>query len=147
MSILQSLCLYYDLYVYTTISMSILRSLCLYYDFYVNTMISMSILRSLCQYYDLYVYTTISMNEPGCEPCGPRWRTWRSRRTSTCPCWQDRWWSSPWKTRIRWRKFFVDRAKLINYSSGQSDKAPTIIIEVSRVVNISNLVERTTLKL
>ena len=37
----------YCLYVYTTISMSILRSLCQYYDLYVNTTISMSILQSL----------------------------------------------------------------------------------------------------
>ena len=48
-----SLCAYYDLYVYTTISMSILQSL--------------SNLHSLCVYYNLneidtlYVYTTISM--------------------------------------------------------------------------------------
>ena len=89
MSILRSLCVYYDLSVYTTISvcilrflcvyttisMCILRSLCVYYDFNVYTTISMCILwflcvyydlyvciqRSLCVYYDLYEYTTISM--------------------------------------------------------------------------------------
>ena len=32
MCILRSLCVYYDLYVCTTISMCILRSLCVYYD-------------------------------------------------------------------------------------------------------------------
>ena len=47
MCILRYLYVYYDLYVYTTISLYILRSLCLYYDLYVNTTISMSILQSL----------------------------------------------------------------------------------------------------
>ena len=56
-----SLCLYYNLYVYTTISMSILQSLCKCCNLYVYTTISMSILQSLCLYYNLYVYTTISM--------------------------------------------------------------------------------------
>ena len=57
-----SLCLYYNLYVYTTISMSILQSLCKCCNLYVYTTISMSILQSLCLYYNLYVYTTISVS-------------------------------------------------------------------------------------
>ena len=66
MCILQSLCVYYNLYVhnlyvYTSISMCILRSLCVYYNLYVYTAISMFILQSLCVYYNIYVYTTISM--------------------------------------------------------------------------------------
>ena len=51
---LLSLCLYYYLYVYTTISIWILLSLCDYYYFYVYTLISMRILWSLCVYSDLY---------------------------------------------------------------------------------------------
>ena len=61
MCILRSLCVYYDLYVYTMIPMCILRSLCVYYDLYVYTMISMCILRSLCVYYDLYGCKVVSV--------------------------------------------------------------------------------------
>ena len=56
-----SLCEYYYLYVYTTISMCKLLSLCLYYYLYVYTTISIWILLSLCDYYYFYVYTLISM--------------------------------------------------------------------------------------
>ena len=58
--ILQSLCVYNNLYVYTTITMCILQSLCVYYNLYVYTAISMSILQSLCLYYNLNEHTTIS---------------------------------------------------------------------------------------
>ena len=49
MCILQSLCVYYFFYVYTTI-------VCVYYFFYVYSTFSMCILQSLCIYYDLYEY-------------------------------------------------------------------------------------------
>ncbi len=61
MCILQSLCIYYNLYAYTTISMRILQSPCVYYNLHAYTTISMCILQSLCVYYNLYAYTTISM--------------------------------------------------------------------------------------
>ena len=60
---LQSLCVYYDIYGYTTISMGVLQSrLVRYYLLY--TTISMGILQSLCVFHNLYVYTTISMRKP-----------------------------------------------------------------------------------
>ena len=46
--------------------MSILRLLCLYCDLYVYTTISISILRSLYLCYDLYVYTTIAILSTHC---------------------------------------------------------------------------------
>ena len=51
MWILRSLCVYYDLYACTTVTMRVLRSLCVYYGHYVNTKVTMWILRytwSLC---------------------------------------------------------------------------------------------------
>ena len=56
-----SLCLYYNIYVYSRISMFIVQSLCLNNNLYVYTTISMFILQSICLNYNLYVYTTISM--------------------------------------------------------------------------------------
>ena len=76
MCILQSLCVYYNLYLYTTISIWILRSLCVYYNLYVYTTISMCILQSLCVYYNLYAYTTISM-------CRSLWFYVLGKRSST----------------------------------------------------------------
>ena len=66
--LLRSLCLYYDLYVYTMISTCMLQSICVCYDLFVFGTISMCMLRSLCIFtismcmqwslcvnYDLYV--------------------------------------------------------------------------------------------
>ena len=61
-----SLCVYYNLYVYTTITMCIPQSLCFYYNIYVYTTISvyttitMCILQSLCLYYNLYGYSSLN---------------------------------------------------------------------------------------
>jgi hypothetical protein len=57
-----SLCVYIDLYVYTSISMCIHRSLCIYNNPYMYTSISMCIHRSLCIYNNPYMYTSISMH-------------------------------------------------------------------------------------
>ena len=82
MFIAQSLCLYHNLYIYTTISMFIPQSLCLYHTLYAYnnlnayTTISMLTLQSLCippslcLYHNLYViaqsqcYSTISIFIP-----------------------------------------------------------------------------------
>ena len=72
MFIAQSLCLYHNLYIYTTISMFIPQSLCLYHTLYAYnnlnayTTISMLTLQSQCLYKNLYGYTTTSCHFPLC---------------------------------------------------------------------------------
>ena len=79
----RSLCVYYDVYVYTAISMCILQSLCAYYNLYVYTTICMCILQSLCVHYDLYVYTMISkIFLPHSQL--PIWGTFVSHQTLFC---------------------------------------------------------------
>ena len=59
--LLLSLCIYYYLCLYTTISVFLVLSLWIDYDLYVSTAISMCWLRSLCVDFDLYVFITFSM--------------------------------------------------------------------------------------
>ncbi len=62
MHILQSPCIFYNLYAYTTITMHKLQSLCIYYNLYAYTTITMHIPQFLCLYYNIYANTTISMH-------------------------------------------------------------------------------------
>jgi len=61
MCILRSQCVYFDLYVYIWISMGIHWNLNVYFDLHGFTLKSIRILWSLCVYLNLHGYTLISM--------------------------------------------------------------------------------------